>query len=111
MQKTTSQYSKTFQATTGWDFESIKYLQILRNEGKISHDELRKIHKIFNKARYYIDHTFNIPSKEFQQYVFRKVIPDMNTYIDKFTFEHPDIKSLLKNIVVTYKRVRDEKAK
>lgn len=109
MQKTTSKYSKTFQATTGFDFESVKYLQILRDEGKISDGEVRHIYRILTKAKGYIDNTFEIKSTGFQQYVFRKVIADMYAFVDKYTFTHPDVYTILKNVIVTYKRSKSEK--
>lgn len=109
MQKTTSKYSKTFQATTGFDFESIKYLQILKDEGKISDGEVRHIYRILTKAKGYIDNAFEIQSVGFQEYVFRKVMTDMYDFVNRYTFTHPDVNTLLKNIIVTYKRSKFEK--
>ena len=109
IQKTPSEQSKTFQATTGFNFESVKYLQILKDEGKISDGEVRKIYHILNKAKYYIDNACNVQPIGFREYVFRSVMEDMGLLVDRYTFTNQVVNFLLKNIIITYKKTKLEK--
>ena len=108
MEKTSLKYSATLEGTFGLDFGSIKYLDQLQAENKISSVERKKINKIISYSIILFEKAKNLNDTKFKDYVVRKIYEDVNGKIEDNKFENILIKSLLHNFLTTYKKTLNE---